>query len=163
MGAIIGLLTAQGDKGLMIPYLLAGAVIFAALSYVASHFIPKRILARVFCALVLAVAGGVAFGGGYALLIGVLGWVLGGYAQWLKTGEYRLNLPPYATSGEVLWFYSFRAICAAIFLFLITPIIILIPLSFNQQPYFSFTPEMLSLNPEGYSLRWYWDILRNGM
>ncbi|MEM7241378.1 MAG: ABC transporter permease [Pseudomonadota bacterium] len=163
LGAIIGLLTAQGDKGLMVPYLLAGAVIFAALSYVASHFIPKRILARVFCALVLAVAGGVVFGGGYALLIGVLGWVLGGYAQWLKTGEYRLNLPPYATSGEVLWFYSFRAICAAIFLFLITPIIILIPLSFNQQPYFSFTPEMLSLNPEGYSLRWYWDILRNGM
>ena len=163
LGAIIGLLTARGDTALMIPYLFAGGVIFAALCYVASHFIPKRILARIFCAVVLAVAGGLVFGAGYALLIGIMGWVLGGYSQWLKTGEYRLNLPPYATSGEVLWFYSFRGICAAIFVFLITPIIILIPLSFNQQPYFSFTPEMLSLNPEGYSLRWYWDILRNGM
>ena len=163
LGAIIGLLTARGDTSLMIPYLIAGGVIFAALCYVSSHFIPKRILARVFCAVILGVAGGVVFGAGYALLIGIVGWVLGGYSQWLKTGEYRLNLPPYASSGEVLWFYCFRGICAAIFLFLITPIIILIPLSFNQQPYFSFTPEMLSLNPEGYSLRWYWDILRNGM
>ena len=50
-----------------------------------------------------------------------------------------------------------------IFVFLITPIIILIPLSFNQEPYFSFTPEMLSLDPAGFSLRWYWDILKNGM
>jgi putative spermidine/putrescine transport system permease protein len=54
-------------------------------------------------------------------------------------------------------------ICGMIFVFLITPIIILIPLSFNQEPYFSFTPEMLSLDPAGFSLRWYWDILKNGM
>ena len=44
-----------------------------------------------------------------------------------------------------------------------SPIIILIPLSFNQEPYFSFTPKMLGLDPEGFSLRWYADILRNGM
>ena len=35
----------------------------------------------------------------------------------------------------------------------------MIPLSFNAQPYFTFTREMLTLNPEGYSLRWYQDFL----
>ena len=32
------------------------------------------------------------------------------------------------------------------------------PLSFNAEPYFNFSPEMLSLDPEGYSLRWYEDF-----
>jgi putative spermidine/putrescine transport system permease protein len=57
----------------------------------------------------------------------------------------------------------FRSFCGAVFVFLITPIIILIPLSFNQEPYFSFTPGMLSLKPEAFSTRWYLDILVNGM
>jgi putative spermidine/putrescine transport system permease protein len=74
-----------------------------------------------------------------------------------------LNLPPYASGREVLWFYMFRSFCGAVFVFLITPIIILIPLSFNQEPYFSFTPGMLSLKPEAFSTRWYLDILVNGM
>jgi putative spermidine/putrescine transport system permease protein len=50
-----------------------------------------------------------------------------------------------------------------IFLFLILPIIVVLPLSFNVEPYFSFTTGMLNFNPEAYSLRWYEDILRNGM
>tara|TARA_E500000178_G_C16830308_1_gene665736 strand:- start:25 stop:945 length:921 start_codon:yes stop_codon:yes gene_type:complete len=78
-------------------------------------------------------------------------------------GDYRLALPPYASSREVLGFYGFRVICGFIFIFLITPILILIPLSFNQEPYFSFTQGMLALDPEAYSLRWYRDILYNGM
>ena len=72
-------------------------------------------------------------------------------------------LPPYATTGQKAWYYGFRLICALIFIFLITPILIILPLSFNQQPYFSFTNEMLTLQPEAYSTRWYWDILENGM
>jgi putative spermidine/putrescine transport system permease protein len=50
-----------------------------------------------------------------------------------------------------------------IFLFLIMPIIVVLPLSFNVEPYFSFTKGMLNFDPEAYSLRWYEDILRNGM
>jgi len=73
------------------------------------------------------------------------------------------DLPPYATTGQRVWYYSFRVICALIFIFLITPILIIVPLSFNQEPYFSFTNEMLTLQPGAYSLRWYWDILANGM
>ena len=65
-----------------------------------------------------------------------------------------IGLPAYATTGERIWFFVFLIICALIFTFLITPIIIIVPLSFNEQPYFSFTPEMLALKPEAYSLRW---------
>ena len=54
-------------------------------------------------------------------------------------------------------------ICGLIFLFLILPILVVLPLSFNVEPYFSFTPGMLALDPEAFSLRWYKDILRNGM
>ena len=73
------------------------------------------------------------------------------------------KLPPYTTTGERIWHYAFRVICGLIFLFLILPVLIVLPLSFNVEPYFSFTPGMLSLDPEAFSLRWYKDILRNGM
>jgi len=49
----------------------------------------------------------------------------------------------------------------AVLFFLLAPMFVVIPLSFNAEPYFSFTPKMLSLNPEGFSLRWYRDILEN--
>ncbi|MEM9269025.1 MAG: ABC transporter permease [Pseudomonadota bacterium] len=74
-----------------------------------------------------------------------------------------MALPPYTSTGERVWYYTFRVICALIFVFLITPILIVIPLSFNVQPYFTFTEGMLRLDPEAYSLRWYQDIFRNGM
>jgi putative spermidine/putrescine transport system permease protein len=59
-------------------------------------------------------------------------------------------LPPYASTGQKVWHYSYLAICAAIFFFLIAPILIIIPLSFNAENFFTFTPEMLALDPEGY-------------
>lgn len=69
-----------------------------------------------------------------------------------------MGLPIYASTTEKIWYWAFRIICALIFFFLIAPIIIIIPLSFNRLPYFTFTPEMLTLNPAGYSLRWYQDL-----
>lgn len=51
--------------------------------------------------------------------------------------------------------YFFYFICSLIFFYLIMPILVIIPLSFNVEPYFSFTEGMLSLDPEAYSLRWY--------
>jgi len=73
------------------------------------------------------------------------------------------QLPPYASTGQRAWYYTFRAICGLIFLFLIAPVLIVIPLSFNAEPYFSFTKGMLSFDSNAYSLRWYLDILHNGM
>ena len=66
-----------------------------------------------------------------------------------------MALPLHATTGERVWHYTFLSICVAIFLFLIIPILVIIPLSFNAQPYFTFTQEMLSLDPDGYSTKWY--------
>jgi len=66
-----------------------------------------------------------------------------------------MALPLHATTGERIWHYTFLTFCVLIFCFLIIPILVILPLSFNAQPYFSFTPEMLSLNPEGFSTRWY--------
>lgn len=70
------------------------------------------------------------------------------------------SLPPYATLGQRIWHYTFRyAICGFILFFLIAPILTIIPLSFNAQDFFTFTPEMLALSPEGYSLKHYKDFL----
>ena len=69
------------------------------------------------------------------------------------------SLPPYASPGQRVWFYTFRyVICGFILFFLIAPILTIIPLSFNAQDFFTFTPEMLALNPDGYSLKHYQDF-----
>nr|WP_113911591.1 ABC transporter permease [Roseovarius dicentrarchi] len=72
-----------------------------------------------------------------------------------------MSLPIYATFGQRVWYYAFRVICALIFIFLITPILVVIPLSFNAEDFFTFTPEMLSFDPEGYSLKHYRDFFTN--
>jgi putative spermidine/putrescine transport system permease protein len=73
-----------------------------------------------------------------------------------------MALPIYASPLERIWHYSYLIICGLIFLFLIAPIIIVIPLSFNADAYFSFTDKMLHLDPAGYSLRWYDTLLTLG-
>jgi len=70
-------------------------------------------------------------------------------------------LPVYATTGQKIWYWSFRAICVAIFFFLIFPILIIIPLSFNAEDFFTFTKEMLAFEAEGYSLKHYEDFFGN--
>lgn len=74
-----------------------------------------------------------------------------------------MGLPAYASTGEKIWYFSFRFYCALVFLFLIMPILIILPLSFNAEPYFTFSEGMLRLDPDAYSMRWYMDILENGM
>lgn len=70
-----------------------------------------------------------------------------------------MALPAYASRLERIWYYTYHVLCGMIFLFLIFPIIVILPLSFNAEPYFTFTEEMLTLDPAGYSLRWYQDLL----
>ncbi len=74
-----------------------------------------------------------------------------------------MALPVYASPLERIWRWIYLAICALIFLFLIAPIILIIPLSFNAEAYFTFTEKMLRLDPDGYSLRWYDRLLTFGM
>ncbi len=62
-----------------------------------------------------------------------------------------MALPPYASPLERAWHYTFRSICALIFIFLIGPILVIMPLSFNSEPYFTYPMA-------GFSLRWYDEI-----
>ena len=72
-----------------------------------------------------------------------------------------MGIPSYAGKVERTWYYSYRVICGLIFFFLITPIVVIVPLSFNAEPYFTFTQKMLTLDPEGFSLRWYQQFLNS--
>ena len=56
---------------------------------------------------------------------------------------------------------AYLASCTLIFAFLIAPILVIVPLSFNAEPYFTFTEGMLRLDAEAYSLRWYRQIIEN--
>ncbi|MDZ7823246.1 MAG: ABC transporter permease [Ahrensia sp.] len=68
------------------------------------------------------------------------------------------KLPPYTSTAQYAWHYTFRILCGLIFFFLVFPIAVIIPLSFNAQDFFTFTPEMLRLDPAGYSLKHYQDF-----
>lgn len=74
-----------------------------------------------------------------------------------------MAVPIYASTTERIWYYAYRVICTLIFIFLVAPILIVIPLSFNAEPYFTFTQKMLSFDPTGYSMRWYDSLLTLGM
>lgn len=74
-----------------------------------------------------------------------------------------MALPIYASPLERIWHYTYLVLCTAIFIFLISPILVVIPLSFNAEPYFTFTEAMLRFDPAGYSWRWYDSLLTGGM
>ena len=72
-----------------------------------------------------------------------------------------LTLPPYTSLVSRIWHYSYLLICGLIFFILIAPIIVVIPLSFNADSYFTFSEGMLRLDPNAYSLQWYRDLLQS--
>ncbi|SFG69896.1 putative spermidine/putrescine transport system permease protein [Palleronia marisminoris] len=72
-----------------------------------------------------------------------------------------MELPPYASLGEKIWHYTYLVLCGLIFFFLIAPILTIIPLSFNAENFFTFTPGMLALDPDAYSLKHYRDFFTN--
>lgn len=50
-----------------------------------------------------------------------------------------MALPVYADPLERVWYYIYLVICTVIFIFLTAPILVVIPLSFNAEPYFTLT------------------------
>ena len=159
VGGLLGLFvgTANGSGAIGI---LAGGALLAVLALILPRF-DNEALAR-WLTVGLFILLGSLFGGLPLMLVGIfVGWFFGWFIFWLYEGRYRAKLPPYATAKQVLWHYTFRVICGAIFIFLITPIIVVMPLSFNAEDFFTFTPEMLRLDPEGYSLKHYRDFFTN--
>ena len=156
IGLIIGVANGSGFLGLLIGILVVVFISIAAISTGQNENKVRYIMCAFF-----------AFAAFYFLgIIGIilgllLGWFLGWYMYWLYLGKYRTKLQPYLSSSQVLWHYLFRVICGVIFVFLIMPILVVMPLSFNSQDFFTFTPEMLKFEPEGYSLKHYRDFFTN--
>ena len=57
--------------------------------------------------------------------------------------------------------YGLRLAAGLVLFFLLLPILVIVPLSFNSQPYFTFTREMLLFEAGAWSLRWYRAIVEN--
>ena len=72
-----------------------------------------------------------------------------------------MAFPPHTGIGGKIGHYSYIIFCGFVFLFLIAPILVIIPLSFNAEPYFTFTEGMISMESDAYSTRWYADIAKN--
>jgi putative spermidine/putrescine transport system permease protein len=159
-GAFFGIFigTGQGSLGAGV---LGGAVLMAVLAFVLTQVIKNERLGRWAITILIAI-GGYVIAGLPGLFIGTFfGWFFGFLIFWLYEGRYRAKIPPYLTPLQVLWHFSFRTICGAIFVFLITPILVVMPLSFNAENFFTFTPEMLRFDPAGYSLKHYRDFFTN--
>ncbi|MFN3209493.1 MAG: ABC transporter permease subunit [Roseovarius sp.] len=138
---------------------LVGAIIGVAVAMLAHRMSDKRTATRWGIIGAFAVAGFLAGGLGAAISGVIIGAVLSWFAYWLDTGDYRKNVPIYYTPGQVLWHNTFLFICGFVFFFLIAPLIPVMWLSFNAENFFTFTPEMLNFQAEGYSLKHYRDFL----
>lgn len=62
--------------------------------------------------------------------------------------------PSYATRSERLAYTTLAIYCGAVFLFLVGPLIVIMPLSFSSEPWFTYPLH-------GLSLRWYADFFLN--
>ena len=71
------------------------------------------------------------------------------------------SLPPYTSPAAKIWHYTYLGICCLVFIFLVAPILVVIPLSFNAESFFTFTEGMLRLDPEAFSLKWYRELLQS--
>jgi putative spermidine/putrescine transport system permease protein len=160
LGALFGILMgmSMGNAGLGI---MIGAAVSVGLSYVTILSAAKEKMVRWSLFFLSLISGYYAFGPAGMIAGGLWGWFYGWFVFWLFEGRYRARLHSYLTSGQVLWHFTFRLICGAVFAYLIMPIIVVMPLSFNAQNYFTFTPEMLQFDPAGYSLKHYMDFFYN--
>jgi len=70
-----------------------------------------------------------------------------------------MSLPNYTPLHYRIWHYTYLIICGLVFFFLIAPLFVILPLSFNAEQYIHFSAKMLALDPEGFSLRWYEDMI----
>lgn len=159
-GAFAGLLvgTAQNNSLLGV---FGGALLISIVAYVMTRIVRAEKPARWGLTVLLALAGFALAGPAAGIIGAAFGWFFGWFSFWLFEGRYRAYVAPYLTPGQVLWHYTFRVICGAILVFLITPILVVMPLSFNAQNFFTFTPEMLRFDPAGYSLKHYEDFFTN--
>ena len=70
-----------------------------------------------------------------------------------------MALPSYTETRYRIWHYIYIAICTFVFFFLIAPLFVIFPLSFNAEEFLVFSEGMKNLDPDAFSLRWYHDMV----
>ncbi|MBC2770262.1 ABC transporter permease [Pusillimonas minor] len=65
--------------------------------------------------------------------------------------SHRIHYPLPHTLGRL----ALKLLAWGVLFFLVLPLLVVVPLSFNAEPFFSFTDGMLRLDPQAYSLKWY--------
>ena len=65
-------------------------------------------------------------------------------------------LPTYASPIERIWFWSFRIFCVLILIFLVSPLLVIVPLSFSADTFLLYPIK-------SFSLRWYEEFFGNGV
>ena len=158
LGAVFGFVVGNAFGSPWIGVLIGAALGFG-LAYLLCQFDVPRTAGRWAVIAVFAILGLVLTNLGGAIAGALVGGVLSWFVYWLSTGAYRKNVPIYYTSLQTLWYNSFLFICGLVFFFLVAPLVPVMWLSFNAEDFFTFTPEMLSFDPAGYSLKHYRDFL----
>jgi len=59
--------------------------------------------------------------------------------------------PPYTSLAERAWYYTLRGLCALVLLYLVLPILAIVPLSFSDSSFLAYPIT-------GFSLRWYQNL-----
>lgn len=158
LGAVFGFVVGNAFGSPWIGVLIGAALGFG-LAYLLCQFDVPRTAGRWAVIAVFAILGLVLTNLGGAIAGALVGGVVSWFVYWLSTGAYRKNVPIYYTSLQTLWYNSFLFICGLVFFFLVAPLVPVMWLSFNAEDFFTFTPEMLSFDPAGYSLKHYRDFL----
>ena len=70
-----------------------------------------------------------------------------------------MALPKYTEPHYRIWHYVYLCICGSVFFFLIAPLFVIFPLSFNAEEFLVFSDGMKRLDPDAFSLRWYKDMI----
>ena len=70
-----------------------------------------------------------------------------------------MALPKYTETHYRIWHYVYLTICGFVFFFLIAPLFVIFPLSFNAEEFLVFSDGMKRLDPDAFSLRWYKDMI----
>ncbi|WP_151704389.1 ABC transporter permease [Nitrincola alkalilacustris] len=66
-----------------------------------------------------------------------------------------MALQPYSSPVEHIWFWTFRIFCALVLIFLMLPVLVIIPLSFSSGSFLTYPLP-------GFSLQWYQTIFSSG-
>ncbi len=70
-----------------------------------------------------------------------------------------MALPSYTETRYRIWHYIYLTICTCVFIYLIAPLFVIFPLSFSHDEFLIFSEEMKRLDPDGFSTRWYKDMV----